>query len=216
MSTNLFKTSQLTFFRYLYGQNSRDQLKITRNALTQILTFHQVNPIYSDFILLFGAQSDPTDLRFSSFRQTTTIQFPARGPSIEELGRSGRHFQLCYNLKGVTLKQKDKIHPRFDEWSLRQAAIYHSFDVVFGTTLWIVTKGRLDIQQRFKELTGPRAREEDKSFGTSEQCFRSSLSAHLLYGQWSTEDWRWYIRWLEEAVENHVCYLLFLVVPIWF
>jgi len=189
-------------------------MKITRNALTQILTFHQVNPIYSDFILLFGAQSGPKDLRYSSFRQTTTIQIPARGSSIEELGRSGQHFQLCYNLKGVTLKQKDKSHSRFDEWSVRQAAIYHSFDVVFGTTLWIVTKERLDIQQRFKELTGPRGREEDKSFDTPEECFRSSLSAHLLYCQWSTEDWRWYIRWLEEAVETKACHFQSPIIPL--
>lgn len=200
----LFETQLLTTFRYLYGQNSRDQLKITRGALAQLLTFHQVNPVYSDFILLFGAQSDPRDLRFSSFRQSTMVQIPPRGPSIDQLGRSGRHFQLCYNLKGVTMKQKDKKNPRFDEWSLRQAAIYHSFDVVFGTTLWIVTKGRLDIQQRFKELTGPNGRKEDKSFDTTEGCFRSSLSAHLLYCQWSTEDWRWYIRWMEQAVESQV------------
>ena len=155
-------------------------------------------------MFVFGAQSDPKDLRFSGFREQSLMKVPARGLPIPDLGRSGRHFQLCYNLKGVTLKKRSNEFTRLNEWSIRQAAIYHQFDVVFGTTLWIVTKGRLDIQQRYKELTGPDGRPEDKSFGTLDEYFRSTLAAHLLYCHWSTEDWRWYIRWLEDVIDEEV------------
>ncbi|KAF0331892.1 hypothetical protein GQ607_001012 [Colletotrichum asianum] len=75
------------------------------------------------------------------------------------------------------------------------------FDVVGGNALWIVTKGGLDIQDRFKELTGKDARPEDKSFGDTQECFRSSLSAHLMFCHWSTEDWRGYIKWLEYVID---------------
>ncbi|KAF2477653.1 uncharacterized protein BDR25DRAFT_249788 [Lindgomyces ingoldianus] len=188
-------------FIYIYAEHARDQLKTTRSSITQLLTFHQVMPVYLDFMLVFGAQSDPKDLRFSGFREQSIMQNPPRGPTIPELDRSGRHFQMCYNLKGVTFKKKSDESIKLDEWSIRQAAVYHQFDVVFGTTLWIVTKGRIDIQQRYKELTGPDGRPEDKSFATLEECFRSSLAAHLLYCHWSTEDWRWYIRWLERVID---------------
>lgn len=172
--------------------------------LTQILTFHQVMPVYLDFISVFGAQSEPRDRRFSGFREQTTLTDTPRGLAVPELGRSGRQYQLCYNLKSVALKSEDKKNVNLSEWSIRQAAIHHQFDVVEGTTLWIVTKGNLDLQERYKELTGKDGRPEDKSFGTVDQCFRSSLAAHLLYCHWSTEDWRWYILWLENVIEEEV------------
>ena len=188
----------------MYADNSRSQLKTTLRALLEILTYHQVMPAYLDFMFVFGAQSDPKDLRFSSFRQQVLMKDSATGLPMPNLGHSGRHFQLCYNLKGVTFKRENQESIKLNEWSIRQAAIYHQFDVEFGTTLWIVTKGRLDIQQRYKELTGPDGRPEDKSFCTTEECFRSSLGAHLLYCHWSTEDWRWYVRWLESVIDVEV------------
>jgi hypothetical protein len=198
------QTSANVLIRYLYGQSSRSELKITRQMLSIILTYHQVMPAYLDFVFAFGAQSDPRDLRFSGFQEQTMLKSPQPGIGIPELGRSGRQFQLCYNLKGVTLKKSDPENFKLDDWSIRQAAIHHQFDIVHGTTLWIVTKGNKDLQQRFKELTGTDGRPEDKSFSTVESCFRASLSAHLLYSHWSTEGWRWYIAWLEKVIESEV------------
>lgn len=188
--------------RYIHAEHSRDQLRITRSMLAQILTYYQVMPAYLDFMFVFGAQSDLRDLRFSGFREQTMIKHPARGPTMPR--RSGRQFQLCYNLKGVTLNKSTVEPVKPSEWSIRQAAILHQFDVVHGTTLWIVTKGRLDVYERFKELTGRDGRIEDKSFADMYECFRSSLAAHLMYCHWSTEDWRWYIRWLENQFEMQV------------
>jgi hypothetical protein len=172
--------------------------------LAQILTYHQVMPAYLDFMFVFGTQTDPADLRFGSFREQIIMKDPPRGPSSLDMRRSGRQFQLCYNLKGVTRKKKDDKNIKLSEWSIRQAAIHHQFDVVFGTTLWIVTKGRLDLQKRFKHLTGSNGRPEDRSFGSVYECFRSSLAAHLMYCYWSTEDWRWYICWLEDVIKKEV------------
>lgn len=172
--------------------------------LTRILTYHQVMPVYLDFMSVFGAQSEPRDLRFSGFREQRNLSHAFSGNAIPDLGRSGRQYQLSYNLKNVAEKSIDKADKRLNEWSIRQAAIHHQFDIVEGTTLWIVTKGNLDLQTRFKELTGKGGRPNDKSFDTLEQCFRSSLAAHLLYCFWSTEGWRWYILWLENVIEEEV------------
>jgi len=161
-------------------------------------------PTYLDFVFAFGAQSDPRDLRFSGFREQNMLRYPLRGNAMPELGRSGQQFQLCYNLKGVSLKKSDPNDFKNNEWSIRQAAIHHQFDIVFGTTLWIVTKGNKDLQQMFKDLTGREGRPEDKDFSTVESCFRASLAAHLLYSHWSIEGWRWYIGWLEKIIESEV------------
>lgn len=188
---------ELTNLRYIWGLHSRSELQVTQEMLTLILTFHQVMPSYLDFISVFGAQSDSRDLRFSGFRESRNLIRSSRMPVLDSLGRSGRQFQLVYNFKGVTCKEKN-------EWSIRQAAIHHQFDIENGTTLWIVTKGHTDLQQRYKELTGPEGREEDRSFGDVAQCLRSSLAVHSLFCQWATEDWRDYLRWLEETIESEV------------
>jgi hypothetical protein len=185
---------------FIWAGDSRDPLKITLNMLLRTLTYHQVMANYLDFISVFGSQSEPRDLRFSGFRENVSLS-PALGPTnIEDLGRSGQQYQLCYNLKGVSstmLANKKR-------WSIRQAAIHHQFDVVFGTTLWIITKGNRDLKDRIEDMTSPNGKAEDQSFGSPEQSFRSSLSVHLLLCNWSTEEWCWYIQWLEAEIEDEV------------
>ncbi|KZL74371.1 hypothetical protein CT0861_10670, partial [Colletotrichum tofieldiae] len=188
-------------FIYLSGEHSRARLNITRSMLVEILTFHQVMPDYLDHLFIFGLQSEARDLRFSSFREQISLKPSSSAFGISTLGRSGRQYQLCYNLKGMAVESPDAADPMKNEYSIRQAAFYHRFDAVGGNSLWIVTKGGDDISRRFKELTGSKARPEDKSFGNPVECFQSSLSAHLLYCHWSTENWRGYIRWLEFVVD---------------
>jgi hypothetical protein len=92
---------------------------------------------------------------------------------LSSLGRSGRQFHLCYSLKGVTLKKQSTMDPESSEWSVRKAAIHHQLDVVHGTTLWTVTKGLLDLQVRFRELTRP----GHSMFDNECECFRAALAA---------------------------------------
>ncbi|KFY80124.1 hypothetical protein V499_01013 [Pseudogymnoascus sp. VKM F-103] len=182
------------------ANNSRQQLRITRKMMLRILSYHQVMPGYLDFLFPFGLQSVPRDFRFSAFREQTLLNSPARGPAVPGLGRSGRQIQLSFNLKGVSCTSDAKVSLREKRWSQRQAAVHHQFDVELGTTLWILTKGNLELKDRIQDVTGKDGRLEDRSFGTVAQCLISSLAVHLLLCQWSCEDWRWYILWLEEVI----------------
>lgn len=168
------------------------------------MTYHQVMPAYLDFMLVFGAQSDPKDLRFSGFREQVNLKTPPAAHVMPTLARSGRHYQLCYNLKCVQKKSKSPEGIILDEWSIRQTAVYHQFDVEAGTCLWIITKGGTDLLDQYEELIGPDGRPEDKQYKTTELAFGSSLSTHLLFCHWSTEDWRWYSQWLEEVLDHVV------------
>ncbi|EUC28208.1 hypothetical protein COCCADRAFT_109750 [Bipolaris zeicola 26-R-13] len=189
-------------FIYLYGQHSRDKLKTTRESLCQLLSYHQVMPVYLDFMLVFGGQTDAIDPRFSGFREQIRLRNPRSGHGVPELNRSGKLFQLSYNLKGVHLKKRDHENIKLNVWSIRDAAIYHKFDVEYGTTLWIVTKGGKDILERYADLTKPDGRPEDIKYDNPTACFRSTLVTHLLYCHWATEDWRWYIVWLERVIHQ--------------
>jgi hypothetical protein len=172
--------------------------------LVRILSYHQVMPSYIDFLCVFGSQDEPRDLRFSSFREQTLISKPARGPAVEVLGRSGRQFQLCYNLKAANCTSPANTKIQAKQWSIRQAAIHHQFDIETGTTLWIVTKGDKEIKDRIEDLNGPDGRPEDTDFSTPEESFKRTLGAHMVYCHWSVEEWRSYIQWLEEYIDREV------------
>lgn len=186
--------------RYVWAENSRDRLRLSGKMFSQLMTYHQVMPSYLDFVLAFGAQEQARDLRFGGFRES--MHLPS--PSTRDLspGVSGQDYQMCFNLKGVTWKPEKNKQPA--EWSIRQVAIHHQFDIIHGTTVWIITKGGDDLRKRFKYLTAEISPSEGRSFGSTAECFRSSLSAHLLYCQWSTEDWHGYLCWLEKEFEEEV------------
>jgi len=171
------------------------------------MSYHQVMTGFLDFISVFGTSNETgesRELRFSGFREQTTLSKPARGPAVHELGRTGRQFQLCYNLKGVACISPPTQSMKQKVWSIRQAAFHHQFDAETGTAFWIIAKGDLELKDRIQNMTGKDGRPEDKAFGTPEECFRSTLAVHLLQCHWSTEEWRWYIQWLEDVTEVEV------------
>lgn len=169
-----------------------------------ILSFHQVMPCFLEFLTVFGRQDEAKDPRFTGFRELIVLGHQSEVLAVPDLGRSGRHYQLCYNIKSVVNKGGDEGRPMFNPWSTRQAAVHHQFDVVSGNTLWIVAKGNLDLQRRFTAMTKKKAPLDGRSFAMTEECFRSSLAAHLLFCLSATEDWRGYIQWLEEKVTEIV------------
>jgi len=161
-------------------------------------------PAYLDFMLIFGGQSETKDPRFSGFREQIRLKSPGTGHSAPDLGRSGKHYQICFNLKAVQLKRESKEDMTLHEWSIRDAAVYHRFDVDYGNALWIITKGDTDLRNRYEELTRSTGQPGHNMYTDTTSCFQSALVTHLLHCQWSTEDWRWYIVWLERVVQHEV------------
>ncbi|KAK8077666.1 hypothetical protein PG996_003836 [Apiospora saccharicola] len=171
-------------FVNLYAVNSRAPLLLTPEMFGELLTYHQVTPNILQFISLFGEQSQVNDLIFSGFSAQPIATRSLDGIAAQGLGRSGKQYQICYNLKCVNLKAS---HPKdftLDEWSIRQAVIHHQFDVDGGDTFC------------------KKSPSEYRSFGTPEESFRSTLFAHLMYCFWAREDWRGYIGWLERGVDH--------------
>lgn len=184
-------------FIYFYGGDSRAPLKVTRDSMTRILTYHQVMPSYLDFMYVFGKQEKSRDLGYSSFREQTLLSDAPRGPAVNVLGRSGRQYQMSYNLKAPFLKTSPD-----NLWTIRQAAIHHQFDIVEGTSLWVITKGDTELKNRIELMTGPDGRPEDRAFTSPADCFKSSLAVHALIAHWAGEDWRWRIQALEDDIDR--------------
>ncbi|KAF2438414.1 hypothetical protein P171DRAFT_477309 [Karstenula rhodostoma CBS 690.94] len=226
-------------FIFLYGESSTKPLKITPRMLKRLFSYHQVMPAMIDFLSVFAQPPQNRELGFSGFFEQVTLsqrntganstgpihqvaanskqQVTARpgariGPVVSALGRSGRHYQMCYNLKRVARTKGDAKSSIDDQnWSIQQNEFHHQFDVSEGTSLWISAKGRLkDYRQEVLDLTGGNNgdKPEDLSFDSRERSFASSLTVHLMNCHWASQDWRGYVKYLEDAIEQKTRHIL--------
>jgi hypothetical protein len=192
--------TNLALFRFIHATHSRERLLTSRKMLTCLLTHHQVMANFLDFVFPFGMKEYPEDYHFSGFREETRISFSDTRLNIPQLGRTGFELRMCYSLRTVEPSDNDPNWP----WSIRQTAIYHSFDVKSGKSFWIVIKGSNLIRDRVQAATAPKIGDQPelKSFETTAKAFNSTLATHLLLCDWCNEDWRWYLNFLEKEVQR--------------
>lgn len=161
-------------------------------------TYFQVMPQFLDFLFVFGKQGHAQDLYCSGFRQLTRLAKAEAGLCVPELGWSGRDLQLCYSLKSVEKSALQKDWP----WSIRHCAAHHSFDVDNVRSTWIIIKGDRLMERRIHSATSDRGPRHFSSFQTVEKAFAAALATHLLLCEWSGENWRWYIKFLEDKLQE--------------
>ncbi|KAK3372080.1 hypothetical protein B0H63DRAFT_483814 [Podospora didyma] len=183
---------------FIESRHSRAPLNCSADMLKLILTFHQVDPLFLDYIFTFGDQDEPLDAGLSHFQRQDALTVPKRLPFIAELGRSGREIRHSFLLRSVERVPTATSWP----WSIRQLAAYHSFDVVNGRTVWITVKGNDVMQQRIIDDTSDlpvlrAAFERDVP-----ASFEASLGTHLIYFQWCEENWRWFVRDMEDFIRD--------------
>jgi hypothetical protein len=172
---------------------------------TAVLSCHQVMPDFLDFVFPFGESEYAQDFHFSGFRaenQFSKDPGAERALAVPTLGRSGRQFQMCFNLRSVEPVTYDSRRP----WSIRQVAVYHSFDVETGRTVWIFVKGNGLIRDRIRSALANSSKTEKNdiaSFDSVTAAFASSLNVHIMLCEWARENWRWYINFLEEYFQRH-------------
>ena len=154
-------------------------------------------PGFLDFIFTFGKQANERDLHIGGFRYQTRLLDTKRGLSVPELGWSGCDYRLCYNLKSIERAQGGG-----EPWSIRQAAVHHAFDVESSQVSWIVVKANKLLQTRIKSATGPRGLPELSSYTDLNKTFSSTLAIHLIFCGWAAENWRWYINFLEDSLQE--------------
>ncbi|RDW75413.1 hypothetical protein BP6252_06555 [Coleophoma cylindrospora] len=188
-------------FMFVHAKHSRDPLRVTREMLMFAFTYHQVAPAFLDYLFLFGKQHYPQGFHYSGFRSESTLSSKKAIFQIPELDRSGQGYSLCYNLKSVEQSHPDpNKYP--DPWSIRQIAVYHSFDVVTCKALWVSIKGNSLIRDRIIEPTKTSNGASADIISSKADAFIQSLHTHLLLIDWCGEKWRWYINFLEELSES--------------
>lgn len=163
-----------------------------------VLSYQQVMPKFLDFIFPLGKQMYPQDFHFSGFCVENHMSSREMRAPVQERARSGRGYEMCYSLKSVERFPSQEDWP----WSIRHTSIYHEFDIETGRSVWIVVKGSNLMKQRVESESKLGKNTALNSLGTTNQAFAASLATHLLFCDWSVENWRWYINFLEEEVQK--------------
>lgn len=179
---------------FVHAAHSRDKLKISRDMLTMCFTHFQVMPEFVTFLFPFGFQSYAQDFYFSGFRHR--IQLAEHWRNTAPNARPvAKRFEICCNLKSVEPSDSD-------EWSIRHCAVHHSFDMKEVRTSWIIVKGDELMKRRIESATSHRGPHEASDFKSMGRAFEASLEMHLIFCDWSAENWRWYINFLEDRFQN--------------
>ncbi|KAL8993056.1 MAG: hypothetical protein Q9188_007428 [Gyalolechia gomerana] len=155
-------------------------------------------PEFLDFIFTFGYQERAQELNHSGFRQRTSLQRSKRTLHIPELGWSGYGIQQCYSLKFVERSPSQEHWP----WSIRHCAVYHSFDVEQIRTNWIIIKGNRETERCIQNATRDGGAPELSIYENVVNAFTSAMETHLLICDSAMENWRWYISYLEQKLQD--------------
>ena len=176
-----------------------EKLEISREMLTLILSYHQVLPSFLEFLFPFARDHHASDFHFGGFRYQVRFSEGGTALRILERGWSGRDLKVCYNLKSP--EYVEGVSSNDWPWYMGQSAVHHVFDIETGYSSWIVVKGGEHLKSRIKSAT------RDQSyprflFHTREQAFTSTLEAHLIFCEWSGQNWRWYINFLDKEIQT--------------
>lgn len=165
--------------------------------LTQSLTYFQVMPEFLDLLFPLGERAVAQDFYSCGFQQHTRLSKNSPGLQVPERAWSGYHYQFCYSLKSVERSEAQPDWP----WSVRHCAVHHLFDVVNVRSTWVVVKGDRLMERRIASATSGRSSPDFSSYETVDRAFAATLATQLIMVDWSVENWRWYISFLEDEFE---------------
>ncbi|OTB12726.1 hypothetical protein K445DRAFT_305013 [Daldinia sp. EC12] len=180
---------------FLRSKSNRDALGCSKDQLMLLLTYHQVMPYFLDLVLTFCTRERP--VAHAIFRHEDYLDENSPEFSISPLKRSGIQIQHAFNL--LSVERADDMMER-NQWPLRQVAVYYSFDVTNGRSLWIVLKGNNVISKRISSAVERQRRLKATAITDAETSFIAAFEVHMIMIDWCSENWAEYIEHLEETI----------------
>lgn len=167
--------------------------------LRYLCSYEQVSPILIDVLASFGRQKAPLGFQSASFCQDDLTK-PSQPALVEipQLGRSGWELRHCYKLHGLEASSPNSKA----KWTMRQTAIYHSFDLENGRAMWLSVKANNEIRDRIKEGTESLEVMRASNSSSPGSSFAACLTTHLIVFDWCTEGWRLHLGEIESNVRK--------------
>jgi hypothetical protein len=152
---------------------------------------------FVDFVVTFKTRRDP--ISYAIFRHENYLEPHSPKFSLTARERSGVQIQHAFNLLSV---ERSRNEVELNAWPLRQIALYHSFDVISGQTLFIVLKGNREMKTRIVEEIRTHQALQPSLLTDPVHSFKASLLVQLMALEWCAENWGEYIDVFEEKVKD--------------
>lgn len=186
--------------RFIQAESSRSPLDCSKPMLEYLLSFHQVSPSFLELVFAFGKGTQPEDFHYTGFRHESFLnKAEAEVYAIYRLGRSGREIKQSYNLWSV---EESSSEGGTQPWSIRQTAVYHSFDLDAGRAFWINIKANNVLKSRTTAETASLNRLCAHTISDPGRCFAATLTTHLIHFEWCRENWRMYLSSLKKRLDD--------------
>jgi hypothetical protein len=157
----------------------------------------EVDPSFLDSLFAFGDQDEPLDASLAHFRSDDKLALSESWPPVPRLGRSGKELRHSFLLRSV-----ERAEDAADPWSIRQVAAYHSFDVENGRSVWITIKGNDLLQRRIMDDSVDLPVHQGAMGPDVGASFEASLATHLIFFRWCDQNWRWFVRDMENRIRS--------------
>ena len=192
---NTFRTNDQSV---VHSPNSRDRLNITRQCMTRLLAYHQIPASFLEFVFSYCREEKAQAFLFGAFRHQIRQLDDGQGLKITELNRSGNTIQICFNIRAPAITGQTKAW----QWSIQQTAIYHSFDIDSGQSVWMLLKGDEDLAAQTAAALQSPTFPELRRFKSRDESFATALMTLQLFGQWASGNWREFVNDLEIKVRE--------------
>ncbi|KAK4203599.1 hypothetical protein QBC40DRAFT_21121 [Triangularia verruculosa] len=186
---------------FFEADHSRAPLDCSKEMFVFSMSFLQVMAPFVELLLSFGKSRDRKEFHYTSFRHENYLAASqADKYAIPRLGRSGQEIRQCYNLWSVERTMDDDS----PGWSIRQTAIFHSFDIESGQALWVNISANDEMKRRITDSVGSCDELRTESLVDLKGSFLATLTTHLVAFEWCIENWRPYISYLETTLRKLV------------
>lgn len=194
---------------FIRAKNSRTKLRITAAMVRVLFTYHQVMPVFLEFLFNFRKHEYKKNFDFSGFKANElAMTRPLRVPGGSSI-ISTAQLQLCYNLKCMESTPRPPEWP----WSKRQVVVFHGFNISSGDAVWITIKGNTDVSPRIEQLVQESAPSDPATMLDAAGAFDATLATHLAYCEMATENWAAYVAFLEDQLQDKTRYALLAEIP---
>jgi Mg2+ and Co2+ transporter CorA len=173
------------FQAFLIGQYySWSRLQVTQDLFETLMLERCISPQFKEYILYMGERERELEIAPPRLRWRV---LPAHNPA------SCPSYQCIYSLRFVELNGRGNSKSPTSRWSLRQSAVYCSFQLNDVNSTWIfVTLSKL-----------AEGRLEDYLRACSQTSAPDSFDIHLLILDTVTANWRPYLVDLSSEIDEH-------------
>lgn len=182
---------------FITAPSSRDKLSITQEMAQKVFGYMQIMPEFLDCVFSFGLREHSVDCLITSFKCANRLSAVSRGLQASSLGRSGRHIEHCYALRSV----ESVPQPEWP-WSIRLCSIWHSLDLEFGSSNWVVLKANRLIQRLVRDANEANSLQCRFAGSAPAKGIAEALRIHGLVATWCGSSWSRYVGFLENALQD--------------